>query len=107
MRQMSMETMGESAKRKSSKSGNGEEKRMRRSGGNTFEFLNEKLKFDMEWRTRELELRERELEERQKEREAAEEGRRKREMSGERNVERCLEAVHIQLQQQNQLLPQL
>ena len=80
---------------------------MRGNGRSTFELLNEKLKFDIDWRKKELELKECELEIRLKERQAAEEERSRCEKSGERNVERSLEAIHIQLQQQNQLILQL
>ena len=67
MRQLSLETMGESAKRKGQRSDSGGEKRMRGNGRSTFELLNEKLKFDIEWRKKELELKQRELEIRLKE----------------------------------------
>ena len=107
MRQLSLETMGESAKRKGQRSDSGKVKIMRGNGRSTFELLNEKLKFDVEWRKKELELKEPELEIRLKERQAAEDERSRCEKSGERNIERSLEAIHIQLQQQNQLILQL
>ena len=63
MRRMSLERMEESAKRKSNKNGKGNEKRSRRTAGDTFEYLKEKLKIDAEWRRKEHEIRERDLEE--------------------------------------------
>ena len=57
MRRLSMERMKESAKRKSgSECGSGREKR-KNIGVETAQYLNEKLKFDMEWRKTEQKLK--------------------------------------------------
>ena len=58
MRRMSLETMGESSKRQASDGDRGKEKRPRRVQKDTFEYLNEKLKLDVEWQRRDFELKE-------------------------------------------------
>ena len=67
MRRMSLESMGESSKRKSNESGKGNEKRSKRTGGETYNYLKEKLKIDVEWRRKEREMKEWELERKKKE----------------------------------------
>eukprot|EP00795_Rhopilema_esculentum_P005671 gene5670-10911_t len=52
MRRLSMESMGESAKRKSI------DDRNWRTGSDTLEFLNQKVKIDIEWKKKEFELKE-------------------------------------------------
>ena len=54
MRRLSMGSMGESANRKSSDCGKGKEKRTRRTGSDTFKFLNEKIEIDIELKKRSL-----------------------------------------------------
>eukprot|EP00794_Sanderia_malayensis_P004928 gene4928-5575_t len=68
-----MESRWEPAKRK------GGSEQERKNGVETFKYLNEKMKFDIEWKEREQKLKERELEERAKEREADENERKRRE----------------------------
>ena len=63
MRQQSLETFGETRKRKNLGEGEGSGKRARNSGRDTLTFLQEKLKIDAEFRRQEMELRDRELEE--------------------------------------------
>ena len=76
MRRLSME-MKESTKRKSgSECGSGREKR-KNIGVETAQYLNGKLKFDMEWRRTEQKLKAQQLEERAKDREAAEQERKR------------------------------
>ena len=107
MRRLSMERMKESAERKSgSECLSGREKR-KNIGVETAQYLNEKLKFDMEWRRTEQKLKAQELEERAKDREAAEQERKRREENEERNSVRMLEGMKEHLEQQNKLLIQL
>eukprot|EP00795_Rhopilema_esculentum_P005672 gene5672-10912_t len=103
MRRLSMESMGESAKRKSSDDGKGKEKRARRTASDTFEFLNEKIKIDIEWKKKEFELNERTLEEKEKKREYAE---KERSWQREREEKR-LTAIENQLERQNEMLAQI
>ena len=104
MRRLSMERMNKSAKRKSgSECGSGREKR-KNIGVETAQYLNEKLKFDMEWRRTAQKLKAQELEERAKDREAAEQERKRQEENEERNTVRMLEGMKEQLEQQNKLL---
>ena len=75
MRRLSMERRKESAKRKSgSECGSGRDKR-KNIRIETAQYLNNKLKFDIEWRRTEQQLKAQELEERVKDREAAEQER--------------------------------
>eukprot|EP00794_Sanderia_malayensis_P017162 gene17162-18884_t len=95
MGRLSMESRGESVKRKSgNEAGAGGKEKQKNYGVETFKYLNEKLKFEMEWKEREQKLKERELEEKAKEREADENERKRRE-------------ENAALQQQNQLLMQV
>ena len=104
MRRLSMERMKESAKRKSgSECGSGREKR-KNIGVETAQYLNNKLKFDMEWRRTEQQLKAHDLEERATDREAAEQGRKRREENEERTSVRMLDSMKEQLEQQNKLL---
>ena len=63
MRRMSIETMGESSKRQASDNDTGKEKRPRRAQKDTYEYLSEKLKLDIEWQRKDFELKERILKE--------------------------------------------
>eukprot|EP00794_Sanderia_malayensis_P006420 gene6420-7153_t len=108
MRRLSMESRGESVKRKSgNEAGAGGKEKRKNYGVETFKYLNEKLKFEMEWKEREQKLKERELEEKAKEREADENERKRREENKERDFTRVVERIELQLQQQNQLLMQV
>eukprot|EP00794_Sanderia_malayensis_P001974 gene1974-2243_t len=108
MRRLSMESRGESVKRKSgNEAGAGGKEKRKNYGVETFKYLNEKLKFEMEWKERKQKLKERELEEKAKEREADENERKRREENKERDFTRVVERIELQLQQQNQLLMQV
>ena len=101
MRRMSMESMGESSKRKANDDGKGKEKRVRRTASDTFQYLNERISLDVEWKKTEFELKERELEEKAKKREYKELKLR------QENESRGLEAIHSQLERHNEMLMQI
>ena len=101
MRRMSMESMGESSKRKANDDGKGKEKRVRRTASDTFQYLNERISLDVEWKKKEFELKERELEEKAKKREYKELKLR------QENESRGLEAIHSQLERHNEMLMQI
>ena len=104
MRRMSMETMGESSKRRqASDDDRGKEKRSKRVQNDTFEYLNDKLKHDMEWQKKDFELKERMLEEKVKNRENKE---KEREWYRE-HLESRLDVVCKQLEKQNEMLTQM
>ncbi len=67
---MSLESMGESAKGKSSDKGKIKEKRTRRTGADTIELLKERMEVDLEWREKEYEMKKCELQERARKRES-------------------------------------
>ena len=103
MRRMSMETMGESSKRQASDGDRGKEKRPRRVQKDTFEYLNENLKLDVEWQRRDVELKERALEEKVKAREYKE-----KERDWYRDhVERRFDSICSHIEKQNQMLLQI
>ena len=103
MRRMSMETMGESSKRQARDDGRGKEKRARRAQNETFEYLNEKLKFDTEWRRKEFELKERKLAEKSKSRESKD----KDNEFFRAHIERRFDAICNQMKRQNEILVQI
>ena len=86
MRRMSLESMGESAKGKSSDERKRKEKRTRRMGGDTIELLKEKMKVDLEWREKEYEMKKCELEEKARKRESEERKRGEDRMSNSRRT---------------------
>ena len=100
MRRMSMESMGESSKRKANDDGKGKEKRVRRTASDTFQY-NERISLDVEWKKKEFESKERELEEKAKKREYKELKLRQEDES------RGLEAIHSQLERHNEMLMQI
>ena len=58
MRKTSTATLGESSKRQARDCDRGKEKRPRRVQKDTFEYLNKKVKLDVEWQKRDFELKE-------------------------------------------------
>ena len=96
-----MESMGESSKRKANDDGKGKEKRVRRTASDTFQYLNERISLDAEWKKKEFELKERELEEKAKKREYKEFKLR------QENESRGLEAINSQLERHNKMLMQI
>ena len=63
----SIESNGESAKRKSIDEEQIKANRIKSSGNSTFELLNERLRLDVEWKNKEFDLKEKELQARVKE----------------------------------------
>ena len=112
LRQQSLETLGETRKRRKEEAGDGKQKKVRNTksvGNDTFAFLEKKMQEDAKIQREELELKKKEIEENARQRESIIEEQRRRdgEGLGGRNLERRLDLIEQHLQQQNQIMLQM
>ena len=107
MRRISMETMGDSSKRRQASDDDREkrkEKRFRRVQNDTFQYLSDKLKHDIKWQRKDFELKERMLEEKVKNRENKEKEREWYREHLERRQNEMLLQISRHLQEQQTLI---